>query len=107
MQHVICTGNVGPEQYSELVGLAPNVHFVAGDHDDESLQFPEQRILQVGQFRIGVMHGHQILPYGSQEALTRVRRKLGVDILITGFTHKNEVNLQDGYYHINPVRRRM
>lgn len=102
MKHVICTGNVGVEQYNELLGLAPNVHVVAGDHEDSSLSFPESQILQVGQFRIGVIHGHQILPYGSKEAIARVRRKLGVDILISGFTHKNSVELEDGFYHINP-----
>lgn len=104
MQHIICTGNVGTEQYKELLELAPNVHVVAGDHEDSSLTFSESQVVQVGQFRIGVMHGHQILPYGSKDALSRTRRKLGADILISGFTHQNEVSLQDGFYYINPVR---
>lgn len=107
MQHTICTGNIGVEQYNELLALSPNVHVAAGNHDDPSLEFPETQVLQVGQFRIGVVHGHQILPYGSSEALVRWRRKLGVEILITGFTHQNEVQMQDGYYHINPVRKLM
>lgn len=102
MKHVICTGNVGVEQYKELLGLAPNVHVVAGDYEDASLSFPESQILQAGQFRIGVMHGHQIVPYGSKEAIARMRRKLGVDIFISGFTHQNSVSLEDGFFHINP-----
>mmetsp|Transcript_66383 Transcript_66383/g.185564 ORF Transcript_66383/g.185564 Transcript_66383/m.185564 type:complete len:206 (+) Transcript_66383:170-787(+) len=102
MKHVICTGNVGVDQYNELLALAPNVHVVAGDYEDPTLTFPECQVLQVGHFRIGIMHGHQILPHGSKEAMARMRRKLGVDIFISGFTHQNEVSLQEGFYYINP-----
>ena len=102
MKHIVCTGNVGFEQYNQLLSLAPNVHVVAGDYEDATTSFPETQIFQVGEFRIGVMHGHQILPYGSKEAIERMRRKLAVDILISGFTHQNSVNLEDGFYHINP-----
>lgn len=104
MQYVICTGNIGREQYNELCGLAPNVTVVRGDYDDdETLPFPDVSVVQVGQFRIGVMHGHQLLPLGSQDAKARMRRKLNVDIFISGHTHQNEVVSQDGYYHVNPV----
>jgi vacuolar protein sorting-associated protein 29 len=105
MQHVICTGNIGGrEHYEELCALAPNVHVVEGDLESGELQFPEYQILQVGQFRIGVIHGHQILPYKSQDAMARWRRKLNVDIFVSGHSHENQVIVQDGYYHINPVR---
>jgi len=106
MQHVICTGNVAREQFNELAALAPNVHVVRGDFDnDETLLFPEVQVVQVGEFRIGLIHGHQLLPSASsQDAKSRMRRKLNVDIVITGHTHQNEVTqLEDGYYHINPV----
>ena len=121
MQHVICTGNVG-DQYQELCGLAPNVCMVQGDFDLE-YDFPPTQIVQVGQFRIGVLHGHQMLPYGGtgsskataagdddeddddnvdMSVLDQWRRKLGVDILITGNTHQNSVRADDGHYFINP-----
>jgi vacuolar protein sorting-associated protein 29 len=103
MKHVLCTGNISREQYNELCGLAPNVQVVRGDFDnDETLQFPESSVLQVGQFRIGLIHGHQLLPYGSQDAKARLRRKMNVDILVSGHTHQNEVVLEDGQYYINP-----
>lgn len=108
MQHVICTGNISTEQYQELRGLAPNLHVVAGEYDDletGGLSFPETRVLQVGAFRIGVVHGHQLVPWKSKSAIERVRRKLDVDVIVTGFSHQNEVNVQgEDYYHINPVR---
>jgi len=31
-----------------------------------------------------------------------MRRRLDVDVLISGHTHKNEVVEHDGHYHINP-----
>lgn len=113
MQHVICTGNVGSkEQYEELRGLAPNVHVVSGDaeyysssgsnSDASLLAFPETRVVQVGDFRIGLIHGHQIVPWGDHLALGMIRRKLNVDILISGHTHQNEVVEHEGFYHINP-----
>jgi vacuolar protein sorting-associated protein 29 len=110
MQHVICTGNISMEQYEELRGLAPNVHVVAGDYDDLEadspgvVSFPETRVLQVGNLRIGVVHGHQLIPFKSKEAVERMRRKLDVDVIVTGHTHQAQVNVQeDDYYHINPV----
>lgn len=110
MQHVICTGNLTQqEQYEQLRALAPNVHVVAGDYDNEAeagtTTFPETRVVQVGAFRIGVVHGHQLIPWKSKEALARLQRKLNVDIIITGHTHQNEVNVdEEEYVHINPVR---
>lgn len=115
MQHVICTGNIGREQYHELRALAPNVHVVRGDFDNTPhhpvtntseaplLSFPEVAVVKVGEFKIGVVHGHQLLPSAvSLDARARMRRKLGVDVLVTGHTHQNEVVLEDGCYHINP-----
>jgi vacuolar protein sorting-associated protein 29 len=106
MQHVLCTGNlISPHMLAELQALAPQVHVVRGDMDDaQVLNFPETKVITVGAFRIGLVHGHQIVPYHSPDAVARMRRKLNVDILITGHTHQSEVSVQDGpCYHINPV----
>ena len=53
--------------------------------------------------RIGLIHGHQVLPWGDHLALGMIRRKLNVDILVSGHTHQNEVVEHEGFYHINPV----
>lgn len=102
MQHVICTGNIGPEQFEELRDLAPNVHVVRGDMDGLGV-FPDETVVRVGAFRIGVVHGHQCIPWNNHDALGRQRRKLACDILISGHTHQNEVVENDSCYHINPV----
>ena len=111
MQHVICTGNLGSQtQYEELRTLAPSVHVTQGDFEytqpnsnDNHFHFPETKVIQVGQFKIGVIHGHQVIPWGDHMALAMIRRKLDVDILVSGHTHKNEVVEHEGFYHINPV----
>lgn len=106
MQHVICTGNLGSKKnYDSLRDLAPNVHVVSGDVEysgPQATPFPETCVVSVGEFRIGVIHGHQAIPWGDHMALSMWRRKLGCDVLISGHTHNNEVVEQEGFYHINP-----
>lgn len=122
MQHVFCTGNIGSrQQYDEVRSLAPNIHITAGDYEYNSpafssfdpsssassslatSSFPESKIITVGEFRIGLLHGHQIVPVGDHAVLDMHRRKMDVDILIHGHTHRNEVVEYDrGCYHINP-----
>ena len=81
--------------------LVPNMHVVCGDFD-EGASYPEQKVIQIGQFRIGLMHGHQIVPWGDPHALAMIQRQLDVDILVTGHTHQNEVNEYEGKWFINP-----
>jgi vacuolar protein sorting-associated protein 29 len=59
-------------------------------------------VVQIGQFKIGLIHGHQIVPWGDAHALAMIRRQLDVDILISGHTHQNAVNMADGKWYINP-----
>lgn len=99
---VLCTGNlVTKEQYDELKGLAPNVHVVRGGFDEDQ-SLPESKVIQIGQFKIGLIHGHQIVPWGDAHSLAMIQRQMDVDILITGHTHKNEVNEYEGKWFINP-----
>ncbi len=66
------------------------------------MNYPEQKVVTVGQFRIGLSHGHQIVPWGDNESLSLIQRQLDVDILITGQTHKFEAYEQEGHFFINP-----
>jgi hypothetical protein len=62
-QHVLCTGNlVSKEQYDEFRALSPNFAIVRGDFD-ENTALPETKVVQIGQFRIGLIHGHQVRSY--------------------------------------------
>ncbi|CAK4481791.1 unnamed protein product [Aphanomyces euteiches] len=102
MQHVLCTGNlVTKEQFDDLRDLAPNVHVVRGDFD-ENMNYPDKKVITIGQFRIGLCHGHQIVPWGDVDCLAALQRKLNVDILVTGHTHQFKLHTQNGKWFVNP-----
>ena len=43
--------------------LSSDVHIVRGDFDDESVKGADSKVVTVGQFRIGLCNGHQIIPW--------------------------------------------
>jgi len=105
MQHVLCTGNLCSKAMDDyLRTMANSVHVVRGDMDTASglAQLPEQKVVKIGEFTIGLCHGHQVVPWGDPESLANLQRQLDVDILITGHTHKNEVYEYERKYIINP-----
>ena len=116
MQHVICTGNVNVDEYErlrELVGgNSSNVHTVCGEYDsipssvsasgvvgvDGGSGFPETKVIQLGQFRVGIIGGHQVVPWGDNRSLAMVRRKLNVDVLVCGWKRKEGVVEYEGEF---------
>uniref|UniRef100_A0A3P8PHC2 Vacuolar protein sorting-associated protein 29 n=1 Tax=Astatotilapia calliptera TaxID=8154 RepID=A0A3P8PHC2_ASTCA len=102
IQHILCTGNLcTKESYDYLKTLAGDVHIVRGDFD-ENLNYPEQKVVTVGQFKIGLIHGHQVIPWGDMASLALLQRQLDVDILISGHTHKFEAFENENKFYINP-----
>merc|ERR1711942_157579 len=102
IQHILCTGNLcTKETLDYLKTLASDVHVVRGEFD-ENLNYPEQKVVTVGQFRIGVCHGHQLIPWGDQESLALINRQLDCDILITGHTNKFEAYEHENKFYVNP-----
>jgi len=110
IQHILCTGNLcARDSFDYLKTLATDVHVVRGDFDDATsgtgggnLSWPEQKVVTVGQFKIGLCHGHQLVPWGDPEALATINRQLDCDILITGHTHKFEAYEHEGKFYVNP-----
>eukprot|EP00918_Siedleckia_nematoides_P099462 GHVU01217538.1.p1 GENE.GHVU01217538.1~~GHVU01217538.1.p1 ORF type:complete len:198 (+),score=19.88 GHVU01217538.1:172-765(+) len=103
IRHVICTGNVGNTATLDMLrSIAGNVHVVKGDCDF-GCDFPEFKVIKIGdQIKVGIIHGHQIIPWGDKEALTMWQRRLDCDILITGHLHKSFTEEINGKYFINP-----
>ena len=101
VQHVLCLGNIGnQETYDWLKSLSKDFHIVKGDFDQDDA--PEKKMIQIGDFNIGLIHGHQVLPWGDLESLGMVQRSFGCDILISGHTHKTNVVVKDNILYINP-----
>eukprot|EP00775_Hariotina_reticulata_P007975 gene7975-8173_t len=87
IHQILCTGNLCCKSALEfLKGICGDVKCVQGDFDD--FESPEQLVVQVADFKVGVCHGHQVVPWGDKEALAILQRQLGVDILVTGHTHE-------------------
>ena len=101
LQHVLSLGNIGSrESYDWLRSLSNDYHGVKGDYDDGDM--PEKKLVTIGEFRIGMIHGHQILPWGEAESLAGVARELDCDIFISGNTHQIGVKVLDNKLFINP-----
>jgi vacuolar protein sorting-associated protein 29 len=84
-----------------LASSKSNCHFSRGDFD-EAPSLPEKKVISIGNFKIGIIHGHQVVPWGDLEALSAVQRELDCDILVSGHTHKNQIVTYDGKYFVNP-----
>ena len=101
LQHVLSLGNIGSrESYDWLRSLSNDYHGVKGDYDEGDM--PEKKLVTIGEFKIGMIHGHQILPWGNTESLSCVARELDCDILISGNTHQVGVKVLDNKLYINP-----
>lgn len=64
--------------------------------------WPLSKIITHGPLRIGVLHGHQVIPVGDAESLSIVARQMDVDILLTGHTHRFEAIEYEGKFFVNP-----
>jgi vacuolar protein sorting-associated protein 29 len=114
MQHILCTGNLCTKETMDyLRSLASDIHMVRGDFDEAT--HPESKIISVGQFRIGLIHGHQIIPwddlkvftlkivlYKTFQSLELTARQMNVDVLVTGHTHVSKIYEKDNTLYVNP-----
>lgn len=113
IQQVLCTGNLcTKEQYDYLKKIAPDVRVVKGEFDEkikpitnaevQQDELPECEVVTVGAFRIGLIHGHQVVPWGDKESLAAWQRKLNCDVLVSGHTHEQKVYEYQGCLYVNP-----
>ena len=101
LQHVLSLGNIGSrESYDWLRSLSNDFHGVKGDYDTDN--FPEKKVVTIGEFKIGMVHGHQVLPWNDTESLSYLARELDCDIFISGNTHQIGVKVLDNKLYLNP-----
>jgi vacuolar protein sorting-associated protein 29 len=102
---ILCTGNTCSDEIVDYLSqISQNLYIVRGEMDSnvKSRDLPECLVINIGQFRIGMVSGHQIVPPGDRDAIAAYQRKLGVDILISGSSSKNEIYQSCGKFFINP-----
>lgn len=59
-------------------------------------------MVNVGQFKVGLCHGHQVIPWGDPESLALLQRQLDVDVLVFGHTHKFDAFELGNKFFLNP-----
>ncbi|KAI8089924.1 vacuolar protein sorting-associated protein 29-like protein [Halteromyces radiatus] len=102
IQQIICTGNIcDKETLDYLKTIAGDVTLVKGDYD-ENTNLPQAKLLTIGGIRVGVLHGHQVIPWGDVESLDITARQMEADLLLSGHTHRFEAYEYNGRYYINP-----
>ncbi|KAI8060148.1 vacuolar protein sorting-associated protein 29-like protein [Gongronella butleri] len=102
IQQIICTGNLcDTETFDYLKTIAGDITMVKGDFDENS-NLPQAKVLTIGNLRIGVLHGHQVIPWGDTEALNITARQMDVDVLLSGQTHQFDAFEMNGRYFVNP-----
>lgn len=102
IQHILSPGNLCIKEVHEYFrSLCNDVHVTKGEYDEDA-RYPESKVVTIGSFRIGLCHGHQVVPWGDAESLAMLQRQLDVDILITGHTHRFKAYKHQGRLVINP-----
>ena len=102
INHLLCLGNIGNQDTLYwLQNLTPDFQPIRGEFDIEQ-KYPEKKTVEIGSFKIGMLHGHQILPAGNIEALSNIQRELDCDILLSGFTHKYNISINENKLFMNP-----
>ncbi|WP_324736009.1 metallophosphoesterase [Thermococcus sp. SY098] len=82
---IIHAGDLTSPSVKEVLENVAPVVAVRGNLDE--LIFPEERILEVEELKIGIIHGHQFLSLDTQ-TLKYKALDMEVDILIFGHTHR-------------------
>mmetsp|Transcript_20430 Transcript_20430/g.28301 ORF Transcript_20430/g.28301 Transcript_20430/m.28301 type:complete len:184 (-) Transcript_20430:186-737(-) len=101
IQHILCTGDLCVKEIKDyLKGVCTDLTIVKGEFDEDP--YPETKVVTIGAFKIGVCHGHQVVPWGDLESLGMMQRQLDVDILVTGHTHQFKAYQYEDRLIINP-----
>ncbi|NJE07721.1 metallophosphoesterase [Thermococcus sp. M39] len=82
---IIHTGDINEKIVLEKLEEIAPVIAVKGNTD--TLNLPEEKIIEVGDIRIGILHGHQFLSLDTQ-TLKYKALDMDVDVLVFGHTHR-------------------
>ena len=100
---IISVGNLTtPEQLVWLKTISKEITSVLGDFDENITDVSDTTTITIGSFKIGLIHGHQVIPWGDPERLASVARDLDVDVLISGQTHQSSVATFENRLFLNP-----
>ena len=103
IHRILCTGNItNKAELDALKRICKDIVLVSGDCDDHFQEAKESLTVKIGGINFGLIHGHQIVPWGDPERLAAIARELGCDVLVSGQTHVPSVSVLDGRLFLNP-----
>ncbi len=91
-----------PKLIAWLEGLGRALKIVRGNMD--YLDLPEHELFSAERLRFGLIHGDIVYPRGDIPQLTRVAKRMGVDVLLSGHTHSPFIVhvKSENVLHVNP-----
>ncbi|PPV05999.1 hypothetical protein XBLMG947_2951 [Xanthomonas bromi] len=91
--HIIHAGDVGKPQVLEALRALAPLHVIAGNIDDKpwAADLPQTLDLQIDGVRIHVLH-----------TLKTLASDVAADVVISGHSHKPEIQLREGVLYVNP-----
>lgn len=104
---IFSTGSIGSKETLDWVtnlckeNSSKNLHIVKSESDEDSI-YPENKVIKLGNFNIGIINGYQITPWDDIEELQTIQKSLEADIMISGFTNKLHIRNYNGVYFLNP-----
>ena len=98
---VIHLGDIEGSEYTIQQAVNCPVEMVSGNNDFFS-NFPSEKTLQIGKYRVMITHGHRYCIGMGNEMLKEEAVAQGVDIVMYGHSHKPVVDIDDGIIAINP-----
>jgi putative phosphoesterase len=90
----------GPEVLEWLKGLSDEVRAVRGNMD--YLPLPNEILIDLGDKRVLLLHGHQVRPRGNLDALSEMAKSRGAQVIVHGHLHKPLITEHEGVLHLNP-----
>jgi len=91
---ILCTGDLTDLKVLDDLESLGTVKIVQGNMD-WNFGHPDRIIEKINGIKIGLIHGSQIRPRGDLKKLCDYAKRLNVDILISGHTHAQSVNICD------------
>ncbi len=88
------------EFYLDVLFDCPK-HLIRGNNDF-FLDLPEEKIFQLGKYKVWITHGHQYYVYSGTKVLEQEGREKGADIVMFGHTHLPYLKEKDGIILLNP-----
>jgi len=98
---VIHLGDVEGSEYTIQEAAGCQVEMISGNNDFFS-DFPSEKTLQIGEYRVMITHGHRYYIGMGNEMLKSEAIAKGVDIVMYGHTHKPVIEISSSLIALNP-----